>query len=66
MELEHVSDLPARSIYMGNATVSVPAGQWMHIRHGDPASPIDDLLQQVPVDKSWSVTVVVNISESDA
>jgi hypothetical protein len=50
----------------GGTEVELSAGQWVRIQHGPSGDPVDDLLEQVPAGKAWSVRFFVAITETDA
>jgi len=64
MELEHVSNLPARSVYVGAQSVTVSAGQTFKIESSPGGVEVLDV--EIPAGKTWTVEVMVNISESEA
>jgi len=64
MELEHVSNLPARSVYVGAEEFMASAGQRLTIETS-PAG-VEVLDAEVPRGKQWAVTVMVNVAENDA
>ena len=65
MELEHISDLPARSVYVSSGDeVEIPAGKTLKIETSPRGQ--DILEVEVPAGKVWTVRFNLVVDESDA
>jgi len=66
MELEHLSDLPARSVYIStDDSVEMAAGDRLKIKvKGDDDPEI--LNERVPNGKAWTVRFNIVVTETDA
>ena len=59
-------NVTASVLKVGDETIQVPAGQYLQIRHGVAENPVEDLTEQCPAGKVWSVLIYVSIVETDA
>lgn len=57
---------PAQVKLVGHGSLSIAAGEFLQIRHGNPAAPVVDLQEQCPAGKNWVGTVDIYLTETDA
>lgn len=56
---------PALVRKIGQGGVTIAAGEWLQIRHGNISSPVVDLQEQCPPGKIWHGKIEIYLSEQD-
>jgi hypothetical protein len=57
---------PAQVKLVGQGSITIEPGEFLQLRHGNPASPMVDLQEQCPAGKRWIGTVDFYLTETDA
>lgn len=66
MALELTESWVSHTKRSGSDTFTVEAGKWLRLQHGILAEPTTILQEQVPAGKQWTVSIVVDIQETEA
>lgn len=60
-----LTEHPKGKRLVGSDSIELTEGQWLQIRTGIPGATVEQLEEQCPAGKKWSVLLTIRIDESD-